>query len=429
MVQHHWLHGHHDGPSQHVGPKTQKFELAGRIMWLPSKTVDLGFTDNIYNHPVVVLSPQHTHGKVDFFSMTSFGETNIRSKTYDRRQHYLPVAPNDPHPDNNKLLQLSNALDRLNKETYVKISSVYTTDLSNLRDYRRQRPFHLSQKSYQQLLSWSSYTVKIVESQSKVTTITQPKENLHSPVSRPPIISQAGHPWAQSSLDNLRNEAFRQTTLPRYGQRITSPSTTQPPSPLYSQSRQSPPPPPPYTDYPSHLSLLELLGLANLPPPSAPLPSPHRPQPSPLRTTTSERTPLLANSTRQPRSLSQPHYDFYSTNAVYHYVRGGQATNNLTYGSSQRPSTRLSRLSFWVTVFLVLLGIAAFLGLLYGLYLAALAVIAAALSVWSWVVQTWDAVVAVVVGVATAVGEAPGRVWNWILTELAEMARAMPWNG
>lgn len=69
MTQHHRLHGHHDGPSQHAGPETQKLGLAGRIMWLPPKTVDLGFMDEIYNHPVVVLSPQQTRGKVDFLTV------------------------------------------------------------------------------------------------------------------------------------------------------------------------------------------------------------------------------------------------------------------------------------------------------------------------------------------------------------------------
>lgn len=59
----------HQGPQRRIDSTraiqrhpTQK----GRIMWLPPKTVDLGFDTGLYNHPVVILY-MYAGGTVDFF--------------------------------------------------------------------------------------------------------------------------------------------------------------------------------------------------------------------------------------------------------------------------------------------------------------------------------------------------------------------------
>lgn len=80
MVQHHQLHGQNDGAIQNGGTTAQQqLDLQGRIMWLPEKTVDLGFKDDIYNHPVVVLSPQDSSGVVDFLMVGGALHTTARS--------------------------------------------------------------------------------------------------------------------------------------------------------------------------------------------------------------------------------------------------------------------------------------------------------------------------------------------------------------
>ncbi|RYP36519.1 hypothetical protein DL767_003342 [Monosporascus sp. MG133] len=152
-------------------PCQHRSHLGGIILWLP-KTKNVKITeDNLakgrYHHPVVILSAGLLDGKVDVLLLTSFNETSLELRhphnRKERRAH-LPIEPCSPHPDNGKLLTLENRFPGLRKNSYVKVKSRNTVTYANLQPYDRERPdvdFALSQRSFQELIEYAKYSVRL----------------------------------------------------------------------------------------------------------------------------------------------------------------------------------------------------------------------------------------------------------------------------
>ncbi|KAI2607895.1 hypothetical protein GGR54DRAFT_395163 [Hypoxylon sp. NC1633] len=142
-------------------------QLAGCILWLPSKT-ELGIdsTSDIEedrcNHPVVILSPQVDDGKVVYLMVTSLKGTDLEHRFIhdpSLRLEHIPIRPNRPHPDNGMLLSLEDVTLELRKKSYVKTKTQYCIKLTLLRAYDRRGPdYVLSRKSYQELTEYARFT-------------------------------------------------------------------------------------------------------------------------------------------------------------------------------------------------------------------------------------------------------------------------------
>ncbi|KAH8879949.1 hypothetical protein GQ53DRAFT_849304 [Thozetella sp. PMI_491] len=148
---------------------------SGKIMFLPEREMlspgegdipsDADIPYSVFNHPVVVLSPQEDECKeVDFVvvrfcaimhllytncyltreheQLTSLGGTDLRER-YGEKEFfwggYLPIWPSNPHPDTQELLHLTQESNILEKQSYVNISKSYTISMRHLRPFRVYR--------------------------------------------------------------------------------------------------------------------------------------------------------------------------------------------------------------------------------------------------------------------------------------------------
>ncbi|KAJ2903635.1 hypothetical protein MKZ38_009578 [Zalerion maritima] len=138
----------------------------GHIMWLPSREeldVDVGIPDGCRNHPVLILSPHVEGGEVVVLIMTSFGGKDLAERHSERsglRQHYLPIEPSRPHPDNGILLRLDELSSQMQRSSYVQIKKQYTIAYIHLRECSQRRPERhvLSKASYRTLCRLAGYT-------------------------------------------------------------------------------------------------------------------------------------------------------------------------------------------------------------------------------------------------------------------------------
>ncbi|KAI5859260.1 hypothetical protein GGS23DRAFT_327218 [Durotheca rogersii] len=158
---------HGRGRPSVVATPPSRQQLAGGIWWLPPKDKLTGNDDpdldeGKCNHPVVILSPQLENGQVVFLIVTSFKETSLEirfSHHPSLRLEYLPIRPCDPHPDNGKLLSLSDPSLELRKKSYIHTKKTHQIRHKLLQTYdRRGVEYVLSRGSYLELIEYAGFS-------------------------------------------------------------------------------------------------------------------------------------------------------------------------------------------------------------------------------------------------------------------------------
>ncbi|KAK2590136.1 hypothetical protein QQS21_012189 [Conoideocrella luteorostrata] len=102
-----------------------------------------------------------------------------RDKT--ARKRYLPIKPSARHPDNDIQLKLSGKGDKLPKDSYINTGTVLTTKLEALRPFKTpaQRHFELSKSSYEKLIETAKYTAKHsapAQPQTRIVPVSEDSE-------------------------------------------------------------------------------------------------------------------------------------------------------------------------------------------------------------------------------------------------------------
>ncbi|KAL7621794.1 hypothetical protein AAE478_007293 [Parahypoxylon ruwenzoriense] len=153
-------------PREVAAPQPHR-QLAGCILWLPSKAEMVGDYDSDLeedrcNHPVVVLSPYAEDGKVVYLMITSLRGMDLEERfAYSQtlRVGYLPIRPCRAHPDNGMLLSLADDALELKKRSYVNTKKQHRIQFNSLRPYDYRGPeYILSRASYQALIEYANFS-------------------------------------------------------------------------------------------------------------------------------------------------------------------------------------------------------------------------------------------------------------------------------
>ncbi|KAK7985888.1 hypothetical protein PG996_004867 [Apiospora saccharicola] len=206
--------------------------LSGLILWLPSwrylredEDDEEPWDEDIYGHPVVIVSPESRHGMVTVLPLTSFGGTDLEDKhpySSHIRKSYLPIYPSNPHPDSSRLLFLDPTWPNLLKNSYVNTSNRCHIRLEHLRPYDPDGPdFALSADSYQELITYCRYIPSIPLPEPEPEPEWQPRQTDFILAALPPS-PDTPSPTAESS------------TLPLVIQAKSLKTSSSPPAPIDS---------------------------------------------------------------------------------------------------------------------------------------------------------------------------------------------------
>ncbi|KAK1763109.1 hypothetical protein QBC33DRAFT_550406 [Phialemonium atrogriseum] len=239
--------------------------LAGNIMRLPEKKEpdNTGLSDGCYGHPVVILSPEESDGKVVILIITSFREVDLSVKhAHSRtvRLEYLPIHPSSTHPDNGTLLYLREGRS-LPKKSYINTKAPYTLPFSMLEIYVRcGKDFGLTEASYQDLADYiqRTHTISPTTSPTSENRLSRPLPSTSRPTETDGLMHgiqwhhvseyarrsrQSFEPGALQStsygtIPDPSTSVCHQASLPRGSQSLPIWNTA--PSPISKQSRVRP---------------------------------------------------------------------------------------------------------------------------------------------------------------------------------------------
>ncbi|KAH6648270.1 hypothetical protein BKA67DRAFT_358591 [Truncatella angustata] len=194
-------------------------QLAGHIAWLPRMNtpgIDLSLDPGCYDHPVVILSPRVTVGKVVILTMTSFGDTDLveRHKHARKRRPYLPVFPASPHPDNGIILYLEDLSLPLHRNGWIDTSEPLTVRFDSLIPYNEpEEDFTLSRASYQQLIGYSGFGSSL----GKICQVPWRSQAYSPPKDRGPLGADSGSisPNTLSSFYQQSRRVWSEPLAPR----------------------------------------------------------------------------------------------------------------------------------------------------------------------------------------------------------------------